>query len=173
LPQSDLTPVVIDQPLAADPSTPLAADGEAFPPFVSRQRSGAAFGLRGAVRLAPAAFDQRSGSSAPGGFSSAHGPAFAADFFSTDRITGPATGWAVSSPHYSVPTTEAPSSPSPPDPGSPVTGLSGSFAPPTTALFFAVLLVFCFAPCLRYGKVVLTPAHWRPLLFLSLLERPG
>jgi hypothetical protein len=80
---------------------------------------------------------------------------------------------AASSPRSAVPATEAPSNPSQPGSGSPGTGLAGSFAPPTTALFFAVLLAFCFAPCLRYGKVVLASARWRPVLFVSLLERPG
>jgi hypothetical protein len=52
-------------------------------------------------------------------------------------------------------------------------GISGSFSPPSTALFLALLaLLFCM-PCLLYGKFVLAPARWRPVLFVSLLERPG
>ncbi len=66
---------------------------------------------------------------------------------------------------------EAPASPAPAGPSG--IGFSGSFAPPGTASFLAVLLALCLAPCLRYGKVVLMPARWRPVLFVSLLERPG
>ena len=65
--------------------------------------------------------------------------------------------------------TDAPSSPF----GAIGTGLSGSFSPPSTALFLAILMALFCLPYLRYGKVVLAPARWRPVLFVSLLERPG
>jgi hypothetical protein len=38
---------------------------------------------------------------------------------------------------------------------------------------FAILFFLLLAPCLRYGRVRLAPAHWRPVSFVSLLERPG
>jgi hypothetical protein len=175
---SRLAPVATDQALAADTSTPLqpaAPAGEAsLPALAPMPQSGAAFELGRIVRTAPATHDRHSGSSAAGTSQSAHGSALAADFFSTDLVTAPATVSAVgSSPHSSMSTTEAPSSPSLPGSGSPGTGLSGSFAPPTTAPFLGVLRAFCFGPCLRNDKVVLTPARWRPVLFVSLLERPG
>jgi hypothetical protein len=37
----------------------------------------------------------------------------------------------------------------------------------------ALLLILVFAPCLGYGRVAVRPARWRPVLFVSLLERPG
>jgi hypothetical protein len=52
-------------------------------------------------------------------------------------------------------------------------GIAGSFSPPPTELFLAILMAFTCMPCLRYGRVVLAAARWRPVLFLSLLERPG
>jgi len=52
-------------------------------------------------------------------------------------------------------------------------GVSGSFSPPPPAVFVALLIAFFCVPCLRYGRVVLAPARWRPVLFVSLLERPG
>ena len=73
--------------------------------------------------------------------------------------------------HTAAPATGAPATPAPSGPSG--IGFSGSFAPPGTAFFLAVLLAFCLTPCLRYGKVVLMPARWRPVLFVSLLERPG
>ena len=68
-------------------------------------------------------------------------------------------------------TTDAPASPAPSGPTG--IGFSGSFAPPATGSVLALLLALCLAPCLRYGRVVLLPARWRPVLFVSLLERPG
>ena len=40
-------------------------------------------------------------------------------------------------------------------------------------LALGLLLVLFSLPCLRYGTLRLTPARWRPVLFVSLLERPG
>jgi hypothetical protein len=62
--------------------------------------------------------------------------------------------------------------PAPPTPtGAPGPGVSGSFSPPPAGLFLALLTALFFIPCLRYGRVVLAPARWRPVLFVSLLER--
>jgi hypothetical protein len=47
----------------------------------------------------------------------------------------------------------------------------GAGAPAGVAL--AILVFLMLAPCLRYGRVRLAPAHWRPVTFVSLLERPG
>jgi hypothetical protein len=64
--------------------------------------------------------------------------------------------------------------PAPPTPtGAPGGGVSGSFSPPPPALFLALLTTLFCIPCMRYGRVVLAPARWRPVLFVSLLERPG
>ena len=88
------------------------------------------------------------------------------------RAVGSATG--TSAPHTVAATTDMPATPATPAPPAPSgVGFSGSFGSSGTGFLFAVLLAFCLAPCLRYGKVALIPARWRPVLFVSLLERPG
>ena len=52
-------------------------------------------------------------------------------------------------------------------------GSAGSFSPPSTGLFLALLLTLFCLPCLRYGRIVLAPARCGSAPFLSLLERPG
>jgi hypothetical protein len=90
------------------------------------------------------------------------------------RAVGLATG--TSAPHPIAATTDMPATPATPAPPAPApsgVGFSGSFGSSGAGFLFAVLLAFCLAPCLRYGKVALIPARWRPVLFVSLLERPG
>jgi hypothetical protein len=97
-----------------------------------------------------------------------------------DPWTGTFAELPMSRPHLPAPpprsgarTPHAPA-PAPPTPtGAPGSGVSGSFSPPSTALFLALLTALIFIPCLRYGRLVLAPARWRPVLFVSLLERPG
>jgi hypothetical protein len=57
-----------------------------------------------------------------------------------------------------------------------VTGGSASATAAATAAAagaLAILVFLLLAPCLRYGRARLAPAHWRPVVFVSLLERPG
>ena len=52
-------------------------------------------------------------------------------------------------------------------------GASASSAGTSTGLALGLLLVLLTLPCLRFGTLQLAPARWRPVLFVSLLERPG
>jgi hypothetical protein len=171
-------PVVPDQPVAAGTSAPLEPAAPAahllLPSPATLPHSGAGPVLAEAMGTVPAAPDGGSGTRAAETALGTELSAPGASLFAAPSLSAPASmPAAVSSAPSAVPATEAPSSPWQPDSGLPGTGLAGSFAPPTTAVFFAVLLAFCFAPCLRYGKVVLASARWRPVLFVSLLERPG
>jgi hypothetical protein len=70
-------------------------------------------------------------------------------------------------------TAQAPTElPAPPPVGS-VGGGSAAAAAVASSAALAILFVLLLVPCLRYGRVVLAPARWRPVLFVSLLERPG
>jgi hypothetical protein len=157
------TPPTAGQPLAVEsprPLTPAApVDISATPEFAQMPESGAPH-------------DPRQGLSADQAPAHSFGSDVPAALLQADPFSGSVSPTG-SSPRSSVRPTEAPASPSSPPSGPLGIGFSGSFAPPATALFLAVLLALCFAPCLRYGKVVLASARWRPVLFVSLLERPG
>ena len=91
------------------------------------------------------------------------------EYQSSPAFTSPTTPSLTSAAQAPVAPTDAPSTPF----GAPGGGLSGSFSPPSTGLFLALLMALFCLPCLRYGRVVLAPARSRPVLFVSLLERPG
>ena len=53
-------------------------------------------------------------------------------------------------------------------------GSAGVAAAATTSVAVAGLLLIAFALGLgRFAKLVVPPPHWRPIVFLSPLERPG
>jgi hypothetical protein len=52
-------------------------------------------------------------------------------------------------------------------------GASAASGAASSAGALAILFAFLLVPCVVYGRVVLAPARWRPVLFVSLLERPG
>jgi hypothetical protein len=60
-----------------------------------------------------------------------------------------------------------------PTPPAGAVGSAGAGFASSGAGALAILFVFLVVLCLRYGRVVLTPVRWRPVLFVSLLERPG
>jgi hypothetical protein len=61
----------------------------------------------------------------------------------------------------------------PAPPGAVASGASASSGAVSSTVALAILFSFLLVPCLVYGRVVLAPARSRPMLFVSLLERPG
>ena len=63
--------------------------------------------------------------------------------------------------------------PAPAPAGTAGTGAAAAAGAASAAAAMAILFFLLLVPCLRYGRVVLASARWRPVLFVSLLERPG
>jgi hypothetical protein len=61
----------------------------------------------------------------------------------------------------------------PPPVGAVGNGTSAASGAVSSTAALAILSFFLLVPCLVYGRVVLAPARSRPMLFVSLLERPG
>jgi hypothetical protein len=62
----------------------------------------------------------------------------------------------------------------PPAPAGATSSAVASAASATAgATALAILGFLLLLPCLRYGRLRLAPARWRPVVFVSLLERPG
>jgi hypothetical protein len=61
----------------------------------------------------------------------------------------------------------------PPPVGAVASGASAASGAVSSTAGLAILSMFLLVPCLVYCRVLLAPARWRPVLFVSLLERPG
>jgi hypothetical protein len=61
----------------------------------------------------------------------------------------------------------------PPPVGTVGSGTSAASGAVSSTAALAILSFFLLVPCLVYGRVVVAPARSRPMLFVSLLERPG
>jgi hypothetical protein len=53
------------------------------------------------------------------------------------------------------------------------TAAAGAATATAGGVALALLGFLLLLPCLRFSRVQLAPAHWRPVAFVSLLERPG
>jgi hypothetical protein len=111
---------------------------------------------------------------APSGHDGAHlVPPGAATLFppAANNLAAAATSSATA--HAGGPSPPLTELPAPAPVGAVGSGGSATSAAASSAGALAILFILLLVPCLRYGRVELAPARWRPVLFVSLLERPG